>query len=489
MKRFLALLLTLTLAVSFVCLAQAEEKEKVRLAVCITMNPCEDRGLIQDEMNRILEEKGINVEVELVFVEFTAWGTQMNLMLSDGSIDLLNCCFMDPISVLAENGAIAPLDDLLAEYGQGIVDTLGEYLECGKVGGVIYGTPKMNAYSSQQLFIITTDEAEAAQVDLSQVHDLTTLTEALKQIHAVFPEKTMISCGPGGQYYDPANLDYLNNTYPYACLKLEKGSDDLTVLNYYETQDFKDLLAQAKEWADLGFFRKDAINTQDAVYNYIHNHEAVSAYSPAPSVEIKDASNVVTYSVRLTTVPISDTAWVTTGNVAGMIYAIPQLSQHKVGAMKLLNALYTDADLANVIGCGIEGVHYVMTDEGNITYAKEGQNTLTSGWPSAMGNFWPNELIMHPWAPAAADTYEKYRESNTTCEISPAMGFVFDTSNVADEIAACDNAVAKYLNVMMLGIGDVEALHQQMLKELKENGVDDIIAEKQAQLNAWAELK
>ena len=125
MKRFLALLLTLTLAVSFVCLAQAEEKEKVRLAVCITMNPCEDRGLIQDEMNRILEEKGINVEVELVFVEFTAWGTQMNLMLSDGSIDLFNCCFMDPISVLAENGAIAPLDDLLAEYGQGIVDTLG----------------------------------------------------------------------------------------------------------------------------------------------------------------------------------------------------------------------------------------------------------------------------------------------------------------------------------------------------------------------------
>ena len=36
----------------------------------------------------------------------------------------------------------------------------------------------------------------------------------------------------------------------------------------------------------------------------------------------------------------------------------------------------------------------------------------------------------------------------------------------------------------MLGIGD-DAMLQQFLQELKSNGVDDIIAEKQAQVDAW----
>ena len=36
----------------------------------------------------------------------------------------------------------------------------------------------------------------------------------------------------------------------------------------------------------------------------------------------------------------------------------------------------------------------------------------------------------------------------------------------------------------MLGMGD-DAMVQQFLSELKNNGVDDIIEEKQAQLDAW----
>jgi len=55
-----------------------------------------------------------------------------------------------------------------------------------------------------------------------------------------------------------------------------------------------------------------------------------------------------------------------------------------------------------------------------------------------------------------------------------------------DQISACNNVCSKYLAPLMLGMGD-EKMHEDFLAELKLAGVDDIIAEKQAQLDAWLE--
>ena len=67
------------------------------------------------------------------------------------------------------------------------------------------------------------------------------------------------------------------------------------------------------------------------------------------------------------------------------------------------------------------------------------------------------------------------------------MGFVFDASNVSSEIAACTNVVSQYYNTIVLGLGDTEKLMAEFRAELKAAGIDTIIAEKQAQLDAWAQ--
>jgi len=486
MKRILAGLLSLMLVFACVSFATADEKvEKIKVAYMITMNPAEERDLVQAEINRVLAEKGLNVEIEFVCIEFAAWGTQINLMLTDGSIDLFNCSFMDPVSKLAENGAIAPLDDLLAKYGQGIVDTLGDYINCAKFGGITYGCPKLAPYSGEQMFVMNAEVAEKSGVDASTIKDLPTLTEALKKIKAQYPELTAISSGVGGNYYGPGSLDNLGTTYPYACLKLQKGVDDLTVQNYYASEDFKALLKQGKEWVDLGFFRKDAVNGQDGPFNWMQNAEAVGAFAAYASPAVSNGVYSTGFSYPIVSVPVQNEAWATTDNVTGMTWCIPELSTKKEAAMKFLNALFTDSDISNLCCNGIEGVHYVKTEEGNITFAREDQNALTTGWPSGMGTFWPNMLITYPWAPSAADAYDEWRATNDTCEKSPALGFVFDTTNVVDEIAACNNVVSKYFNVMMLAIGDTDAMLADFLNDLDANGVNDIIAEKQSQLNAW----
>ena len=90
-----------------------------------------------------------------------------------------------------------------------------------------------------------------------------------------------------------------------------------------------------------------------------------------------------------------------------------------------------------------------------------------------------------PWAPDAADVYEGWLQSNNECKMSPALGFSFDAANVADEISACAGVVDQYQNSLLLGIGDTDALYAEFLAALERAGVNEIIADKQAQLDAW----
>ena len=167
-----------------------------------------------------------------------------------------------------------------------------------------------------------------------------------------------------------------------------------------------------------------------------------------------------------------------------MTWCVPALSPRKESAVKFLNLLYTDADIANLLCNGIEGVHYVVTEEGNIDFP-EGLDAFNTGWPSGMGTFWPNITITYPWKPDPADVYQSWLDSNATCMKSPALGFTFDPTNVADEISACSTIVDKYVNSLLLDVGDTETLYAEFLSDLEAAGMDAIIAEKQAQLDAW----
>lgn len=484
MKKLLALSLALLLMLSGISVASAQEVQTVRVAYMLTMNPAEERELVQNAVNELLAQKGLGIQVEFVCIDFASWSTQINLMLTDGSVDLFNAAFMSSLSTLADNGSIAPVDELFAEYGKGILENLGEYIDSAKVDGVLYGAPKLNAYSSALMFVMDKKIADAAGIDPETITDFDTLTEALKVVKAANPDLTMISSGNGGGYIDTYNTDFLGTEDPLGALLLNTDSADTTVTNYYESDTFKSMMAYGKIWAELGFFMKDPLNAQDGSMAYISNGQAfgsfVSYNDEATAVNVQQNSlGREIYACQITEVP-----WATTGNVAGMTWCIPALSDRKEAAAKLLNELFVDVDLSNLVCNGIKDVHYVVTDEGNITFA-DGLDAVSTGWPSGMGTFWPNILITYPWAPSPANLYESWLASNETSSKSPALGFTFNSSPVADEVSACATVVDKYLSALLLNIGDVDALYTSFLGELEGAGINDIVAEKQTQLDAW----
>ena len=488
MKRMLAVLVVLVMTLGMFTFASADEVETIEVAYLLAMNAAEEREMVQQELNRLLDEKGAGVHVNLVCIDFASWGTQINLMLTDGSVDLFNCCFMPSLSTLADNGSLAPLDELLAEYGQDILDTLGDYIECARIGGTIYGTPKVDAFSSTQLFFMNKSVADEVGIDPEAIVDYATLTEALKQVKAAHPEMTMIANGNGGGYFNIVGLDFLGSNQPLGSLVMEGGDGSLTVVNGYETEIFKEMLAYAKEWNELGFFMKDPLNAQDGAFAYLSNGQAFGTFGQYCSEEVGRSVQEKGNGMPLYACQVTPQAYATTNNVTAMTWCVPALSSHQEAAVKFLNLLYTDADIANLLCNGIENVHYVKDEDGTIDFA-EGLDAFTTGWPSGMGTFWPNITISAPWKPDAPDTYQGWLDANDTCFKSPALGFVFDPSEVADEINACSALCEQYVNSLLLDVGDTDALYAKFLSELQAAGIDDIIACKQEQLNAWADAR
>ncbi len=76
-------------------------------------------------------------------------------------------------------------------------------------------------------------------------------------------------------------------------------------------------------------------------------------------------------------------------------------------------------------------------------------------------------------------------DSNKAAKASLALGFNFDSTPVADQITACSNVIAQYYLPLINGEVNADEVLPVFQKALKDAGIDAVIAEKQAQLDAW----
>lgn len=147
---------------------------------------------VEEKLNTILREKA-KAEVDLIGLEFGNLTTQMNLMLTGGdeSIDLFNSFWYASASSLVANGQIRALDDLIDINGAEVLkqfEGYEDYLDCGRINGSLYGIPTIYAWSSENIYLVNREAVEAANVDLSRVNDINSLTEALIQMKTAQPD-------------------------------------------------------------------------------------------------------------------------------------------------------------------------------------------------------------------------------------------------------------------------------------------------------------
>ena len=141
-----------------------------------------EAALVFEEINKITREK-IGAEIEPLYLNFGAWHDQINLMLTSGEQLDLTSNITFSVATLAANGQIQPLDELVAEYGQGIVEALGEkYINAGRVGTELYGITVNRDLASNHGFVGRTDLLEKYSLSLDNVKTIADLEPILQTI-------------------------------------------------------------------------------------------------------------------------------------------------------------------------------------------------------------------------------------------------------------------------------------------------------------------
>ena len=158
--------------------------------------------------------------------------------------------------------------------------------------------------------------------------------------------------------------------------------------------------------------------------------------------------------------------------------------------MQVLDYIYGSPEVMNLLNWGEEGIDYVVEDEENgIINYPDGVTADNAGYSFNCGWELPNQFIAYKWDGSDPQLWDKMQEFNASGIESKAVGFVFDNSEYADQVSALNNVVSQYNGALSSGSGDPEELLPQFLEALDDAGINDVIAAKQEQLDAFLAAK
>ncbi|MPN01991.1 hypothetical protein SDC9_149204 [bioreactor metagenome] len=112
------------------------------------------------------------------------------------------------------------------------------------------------------------------------------------------------------------------------------------------------------------------------------------------------------------------------------------------------------------------------------------------GWTGLGASYnLPNSSGCPVWYYQPDNMWQMMADSNKAAKNSLALGFTFDSSPVADQITACSNVIAQYYLPLINGEVNIDEVLPVFQQALRDAGIEQVIAEKQTQLDAWLAAK
>lgn len=448
----------------------------------VPTQPVTDEAMVEDALNEYLVSIDAGVQVDIVPIEFGNLATTMTLMLTsrDDPIDVFSYNFFSNLTNVVANEQVIALDDYLEQYPD-LKDIIGEqYLPVGQVDGVQYALPTVGSYGNVWAYVLRRDIAEeigVADRD-GEMIDIQEMTDIMTQAKAAYPDLIYL---PITTDYNNTIIDNLGDT-SWTGVLMNSGLDNTEVINYYETEEFAQFLDYAKQWADGGLLLDDPLN-QSLDKSYLKTGVAGGSLSNGFGVENIRMDMATTYNFDAVVFPMSE-ATATVGTTSGAGYCISTVSADTDAAMKLLYLMYTDEQVMRYLAQGIEDVHYVV-DENGCSWYPEGESQTTLGWGTGAQWYFPNQTLCIPFQTEDPNYYQEMMDTNESCKKSLAIGFTFNNEPVYNQYTAVTNVIDEYFNALAYGQVNADEMLPQFLEELDAAGMDDVIAEKQAQLDQF----
>lgn len=446
---------------------------------------------INKTISAYTEEK-LGLDVELEILDAASYSQGMTLMLSSGEqADIFNALSVG-YTPSVNKGFCLDLEgnDLIQTYGKGILDTMGKTLtDACRIGGKLYGLPQQRdmalgvfgiAVGKEYLDGIGYDYNSMYTADSSEIiyTGMDTIASIFAKLHAKYPDKYVFAPQEAtlgqGLVYDGIGGDN------YGVLLDPEHS--LEVGDLWSSKMFRDYCALMYSWNQKGYISKDALTDDTAATLQVKAGSAMSyATATKPGIKQQESNLCGRPVIIFQTGP----DFMKSSSPSSMPWCINSTTADPVAAMQFLNAAYTDPVLSNLLCWGEEGKEYRKTADGHITFY-DGINAQNSGYYNNVNWELPNQFIAYVWEGDDLDIWERMAKFNNNAEVSKAMGFAFDNTNVANEYTALTNVYKEYAFQLMYGFTNPDTGIPVMVAKMKAAGLEKYIDAKKKALAAWA---
>lgn len=434
-----------------------------------------DAQMVEDKINEITEEK-YKIHMNLNFITTGNWQQQSNLLFTGDEADVI-AVYATPLSTYVKNGQLTDL----SEYYEGASDAFKEVWSTEELKGTtvnnkIYAIPNFRNFGNYFGLNIDQEIASEFGIENGQTLTMEDVDEFLRKAHEKYPDRYALVPQGGDTLIGQWSWDGLGDN-KYIGVLPDCGQTT-EVQNLFDTDDFREFCTWTRSWYEDGLVMQDVLSNTQSWQTLIGNDQAISCF---------DNYGVNNIEGMIRTVIIDK--WAVANSYAELCYGISMNSKDKDASWKTMEILYTDEEVSTLLNDGLEGQHYIKNQDGTISYP-EGKTAADSGYGMAEG-YWitpysANTLPLDVNGPAFFEDLKKFNEETLK---SKAFGFSFDISNVADQYTACCNVMDKYYKALMSGTVDIDSTIEQANKEFEAAGIQDIIKEKQSQLDQFLEEK
>ena len=465
--------------------------------------------------NEQLQQYVPNTTVEFIDVSFDEYSEKFSQVLASGEgVDLAWTGWLINKPQNIADGNLMPLDDLLAEYGQGIVDILGENvveIHRNADDGKLYYLPSWQGLvGDRRGWLVVTEIAELAgdtwiedtEAALNKWRN--NYSEGTEAFQAVLDQATkyLAAAKEAGKLGAGINTGRVFGWSMYNGTRSNPGvggseigipfeDNTFTVIDGVASEHYKLYAKTMADWYKEGYIRSDIMSVDTSTLTMPKNGEItdttyVFSCDPYLTEADQDAATADA-GMDMTYLPVEENASLILGGDTS--YAIPYCADEPERAMMVLNAIYSQPDLYNTLIYGIEGEDYTVNADGTITTSYSGASPTADdsyGIQRWIIGSCKNALINNGTDP---NYYADLEALEETARVNPFMNFTFDRTNVEGICASILNVYYEYGPQIDNGVaGDNwEELYNSYMSARKDAGIEELVTEFQNQLNAYIE--
>jgi len=429
----------------------------------------------------------IGVEVEFKPVSIAETFTMYSTWLATGEVMDLMLIGLQPLSPYVTMGMLNPLDDLIAQHAPGIVQLQNEFLmhEGAEFDDQAFGVRVGGSgYGQGGTYMIRQSSLEAAGLSFENRQHVTLqeLSEIFTAVHAAQPD--IIPAGIVANTFPFRFFHAIDGLGCSVASGVLMGTDSTTLVNMFETPEYYEFLQTVRQWYLNGYLLRDAaVTDQDPVSLLVAGRTAGMFGDIQNFLRAEMEERTGEPAVQLVLTPTYRAA--SAGAAANIYWTIPVTAQEPEAAMRFLDMMFNDVEVVNLLQWGIEDRHWVWLDQSiNLIDFPYGIDSMTSPFYNPLGLYGMHRDVFIRSEYMAMENILVY-DAQARANPTQGVGFSFDNMAVAMQIAAVQAVIDEFRPALETGTADPTTTLPTFLERLRAAGIEELIAEKQAQFDAW----